>query len=227
MLAKRSIAILYRKLGHHAEAQQRAYTNFTAYRTRFGPNHEHTLAAMMSLSNALREAFELDEALKIGNDALERYREHFSQHPFANVCEVNFAIVLRRLGRAEEARERNDRALERLSGTLGEAHPYTLCCAANLSNDLAALSDHAAATELSANTLTLSQEIRGPHHPYTLACANNHAIDLDRTGEGAKGQQLAAETLILLSDRLGMKHPDVISARDGVRLECDIEPPPT
>ncbi|MGH8571115.1 MAG: tetratricopeptide repeat protein, partial [Gammaproteobacteria bacterium] len=216
-----------RKLGRYPQAREMAETTFLAYRTRFGPNHENTLAAMMSLSNALRQDNNVERALKVGNDALDRYREHFSQHPFFNVCAANVAIVLRQYGDVAAARELNEVILDSLRQTLGEKHPYTLCCAANLSNDLAGLRDYAAASELSAKTLSLSREVRGDNHPYTLACANNHAIDLIATGEEVQGQELSADTVSRFIERLGSDHPDTNSARDGRRLDCDIEPPPT
>ncbi len=227
MLAKRSVAALYRKLGRHARGRQMAETNFLAYRTRFGPNHENTLAAMMSLSNALRQDDDVERALEIGKEALKRYKQHFSQHPFVDVCAVNVAIVLRQFGDVAVARELNEKTHDSLRETLGEKHPYTLCCAANLSNDLAAMRDYTASSNWSAKTLSLSREVRGDNHPYTLACANNYAIDLIATGEEVQGQELSADTVRRFADVLGVDHPDTDLARDHRRIDCDIEPPPT
>jgi hypothetical protein len=228
MLAKRSVAALYRKLGRYSKGREMAETNFVAYKTRFGENHEHTLAAMMSWSNALREDDRVERALEVGNDALNRYRQHFSQHPFVDVCAANVAIVLRRVGDVPAARKLNEESYRSLSRTLGERHPYTLCCAANLSNDLAAMNDYGAASDLSASTLSLSREVRGgDDHPYTLACANNYAIDLGHLGEEAQGQELSADTVRRFTVVLGPDHPDTNSARDHKRIDCDIEPPPT
>lgn len=227
MLAKRSVAALYRKLGRHARGRELAETNFLAYRTRFGPNHENTLAAMMSLSSALRQHGDVERALEVGQEALNRYLQHFSQHPFVDVCAANVAIVLRQFGDVAAARELNEKTHENLRKTLGEKHPYTLCCAANLSNDLAAMRDYAAASRWSAKTLSLSREARGDNHPYTLACANNYAIDLIATGEEVQGQALSADTVRRFTDVLGAGHPDTDLARDHRRIDCDIEPPPT
>lgn len=227
MLAKRSVAALYRKLGRHARGQEMAETNFLAYRTRFGPNHENTLAAMMSLSSALREDGDVERALEIGKEVLDRYRQHFPQHPFFDACAANVAIVLRQFGDVAAARELNEKTHDNLRKTLGEKHPYTLCCAANLSNDLAAMRDYTAASDWSAKALSLSQEVRGANHPYTLACANNYAIDLILTGEEVQGQELSADTVRRFTDVLGAGHPDTDLARDHRRIDCDIEPPPT
>jgi hypothetical protein len=70
--------------------------------------------------------------------------------------------------------------------------------------------------------------VRGPRQAYTLACAVNHALDLIATGD-VKGNVLLAETVDIMSGMpdFGEGHPDVTLARDGRRIDCDIEAPPT
>ena len=123
----------------------------------------------------------------------------------------------------------NERALESLRSSLGSGHPYALCCATNLASDLAATGDHGRALALSKETLDLSLSgERGPNHPYTLACANNYALDLAATGAISESAELRQRTLTELrrNPNIGEAHPDMVLAKDGRRIDCDVEPPP-
>jgi len=231
MLARRTVAVLLRKLGRYAPARKLAEENYESYRTRFGRHHEHTLSAMMSLSNAILEENAsretLAQAQTLANEALVLYGRHFPAHPFVDVCSTNYAIVLRHVGQVGQARELNTTALERLRERLGERHPYTLCCAVNLSNDMAAGRDYEAAYELSRRTLEVSRDVRGELHPYTLACSSNHAINAQVTDREDDGLSSAATIVRQLATALGADHPDTMAAREGKRIDADIEPPPT
>lgn len=233
LLARRTIAVLLRKLGRYQQAREYAQVLYAAYRTRFRDNHEHTLAAAMTLSNALRDENKdlesLRSAWEICGTALQHYRNSFPGHPFVEVCKVNFAILLRRLGEVGPAQEMNTEAHAALSTGLSGSHPYTLCCATNLSNDLAATGDYTAACELSASTLEQSMDPagRGPDHPYTLICALNHSINLDAVGRQDEAASLSSDVIRRFVAVLGPDHPDTLMARGQQRIDADIEPPPT
>ncbi len=228
LFARRTQAVCYRKLGQAGRARDLAQELLLAYRNRYGTTHENVLAAMMTLANAQRDNGDLVQALRMAEDALRLYREHFPRHPFTQVCATNLAIAHRQAGAVARARELNDGALIALRDMLGPDHPYTLCCAANLASDFASAGDYAGALSLSRETLQRSIEVRGPDHPYTLACANNHALDLAATGS-PDASELRERTLNQLrsNPNLGEAHPDTVLAKDGRRIDCDIEPPPT
>ena len=145
------------------------------------------------------------------------------------MCAVNLAIVHRQSGALTRARELNEAALDSLRSSLGSDHPYALCCAANQASDLAAMGEHGRALALSKETLDLSLGgERGPNHPYTLASANNYALDLAATGAVAESAELRQRTLTELrrNPNIGEAHPDMVLAKDGRRIDCDVEPPP-
>jgi tetratricopeptide (TPR) repeat protein len=223
------VVICHRKLGHPVRARDMARELLLAYRNRFGDSYGVTLLVMMTLANAQRESGDLVEALRTGERALQLYHEHSPNHPFVQVCAVNLAIVHRQAGALAKARELNEAALVSLQSRLGPDHPYALCCAANLASDLAAIGDHERALALSKETLDRSlRGERGPGHPYTLACANNYALDLAATGAVAESAELRQRTLADLrrNPNIGEAHPDTVLAKDGRRIDCDIEPPP-
>jgi hypothetical protein len=178
--------------------------------------------------NALRENGDVVEAIRVGEATMERYRIDFPAHPFTHVCATNLAITYRQAGRVNAARQLNEEALANLTEAFGPDNPYTLCCATNLANDVAAVGDVDTAREMSGDILERSRVVRGPRQPYTLACAVNHAIDLIATGDPSGTALLteAVDTMSRMPD-FGEGHPDVTLARDGKRIDCDIEAPPT
>ncbi|BBH68347.1 hypothetical protein ACTI_50320 [Actinoplanes sp. OR16] len=235
LMARRTIAMLLRKLGRYTEAREQADTNYTAYAAQFPEHHEHTLAAAMSLGNALRDESSrdpvvLNRARDLVSNALRIYQRDFAGHPFVEVCRTNLAIILRRLGEVAEARALNITARDALKDSLGLTHPYTICATTNLASDYAAMGDYEEALKFSAETTEISRQEtnRGPNHPYTLACILNHALDLQGAGRGQhEAESLRRSAVDGFLRTLGPDHPDTQAARNGRRIDADIEPPPT
>jgi hypothetical protein len=228
LLVRRVSAISLRKLGRYRQAADEARSLLVAFRARLGEDHPNTLLAMQTTMNALRDNGDLAEAILLGEKALESYRRTLPEHPFTQVCSTNLAIALRQAGRLAEARRLNESALEQLRASFGPDNPYTLCCATNLANDLAASGDVEGALRMSGEIRERSLVIRGPEQPYTLACNINHALDLIATGDASGTRMLVEAVDVLRGMRdFGEGHPDVSLAREGRRLDCDIEPPPT
>lgn len=234
LMARRTVAMLLRKLGRYREARERAETNYNAYSAQFPEHHEHTLAAAMSLGNALRDENSRDpntllRAREIFENALRIYERDFAGHPFVEVCKTNLAIVLRRLGEVAQARKLNAEARTKLAAVLSDRHPYTLCATSNLASDLAALGEYEEASRYSREVYEFSRDeaVRGPVHPYTLACALNHALDLEGAGRGHEAETLRRTAVQGFDRTLGADNPDSQAARSRQRIDADIEPPPT
>jgi tetratricopeptide (TPR) repeat protein len=231
--ARRAIAVLLRKLGRYQEARRRAEENHAAHVARLPEHHELTLAATMSLCNALRDEHKdlssLWRARELADGALQLYERYYNEPPFVEVCRTNLAILMRRLGEVARATELNAEAVERLRANLGAHHPYTLCSSTNLASDLAAAGDYAGACEISTRVYEFSADeaIRGIDHPYTLGCALNYSLDLQGAGRLNEGESLWRETVARFDRILGADHPDSIAARNRQRIDADIEPPPT
>ena len=228
LLAKRNEAILLRKVGNYDEAVKLSESNFEQTGKQFGPTHEHTLAAMMTLVNALRLVRDLTRARSLGEDALSHYKESLgNEHPFTLACAVNLSIVLRAEGDIEKAHALDTETMETLRRTVGPNHPYALCCANNVSNNLAKMARYEEARTVSEEVLKRSRKARVPDHPYTLACAVNLALDLDAMGEKARAAKLRAETIKEMRIKLGTEHPETVNAERDRRAECDSEVPTT
>jgi tetratricopeptide (TPR) repeat protein len=227
LLADRTLAIALRKTGQYQAALIAAAEHDRDSESRYGPQHEHALAAATTHANALRAIGDLVEAHRRAGEAMDRYLLVFGEdHPLALAAVVNYAVGLRGLGELTQAREVDERAYVRMRDVLGSDHEYTLCAASNLASDFALTGELGEARRLSAETLEASRRVRGRPHPYSLACTVNAALDTLATGSRDDGQALFDEAVAELGEVLGAGHPETVAAREGRRMESDIEPPP-
>jgi tetratricopeptide (TPR) repeat protein/KaiC/GvpD/RAD55 family RecA-like ATPase len=237
LLAERTYAIALRKAGRTDEAAETMRENHARTLKRFKlPNHEFSVAATMSFSNVLREIDELDEALAQVTDAVGRYRSDFGEfHPLTLVGQVNEAITRRTAGDLAAARSIDDRCFEQLSLVLGEDHPYTICAATSLATDRALAGEIKSALELSRMVVSRSRASYGAEnsardggrHPYVLMREINLSYDLRTAGEEEEAELVYQDALGGMRRALGSDHPEVLAAERGMRIEGDIEPPPT
>ena len=228
VIAGRNVAILERKVGHYGQAVTLSKAAMERSASLFGPLHEHSLAAMMTLGNALRASGDLTGARRTGEENLARYRDQFGQeHPFTLACASNFTIVLRAQGELDLASAMDESTLATMQRTLGLDHPYTLCCACNVGNNLAAQGRHPEALGMTGETVIRSERVRAADHPFTLGCTANLALDLHATGDAGRAAVLRQDSIARLRVKLGPDHPETLRVEDGQRAECDIEVPPT
>jgi hypothetical protein len=210
-----------RKLGRLDEALPLAEQNRADLMTWFGPKHEYTLAAAISLINVRLALGDLGTATVEMPRLLDGCAQLFGEdHPMTSAVLVNSACVLRALGDVSGARRRDEEASRALRRVLGVDHPYTLCAEHNLAVDLTLLGDKAGARTIATSVRHRSRIARGDAHPDTLACAVN--LYLSNGRPSASNNELTTwETM------LGPAHPLFRAAREGHWVECDIEPPPT
>jgi hypothetical protein len=97
----------------------------------------------------------------------------------------------------------------------------------NLAIDLALLGHEGQALREVETVLMRSQAVRGATHPDTVAAAINLALIRSDLEGRTTGQADLARALTSLARLLGTGHPLLDTAKNGVRIECDIEPPPT
>ncbi|MGK5681061.1 FxSxx-COOH system tetratricopeptide repeat protein [Actinoplanes sp. URMC 104] len=217
--AARSAAMAARRRGE-PRAVPLAETAVELTRRRFGDLHVETLAAGVSLANAVRETGDFDRAHELLERAVIRYHSVLGDdHPFTLAASAVLAGVVRATGRYAEARHIDDEALGGLRRSVGPDHPFTMSCANGYATDLFGLGERQEAQQLAAETWQRSRLIRGPEHPDTLACAWNAA--LDGGDEEALNQVTAA-----LAKAYGEGHPVLARVARGERLETDVDLPP-
>jgi tetratricopeptide (TPR) repeat protein len=222
-VAQRAIAVGLRKLGRLDEALAEATDNYRTCQRRYGPDHHLTLASIMTYANTLRAVGDAVGARRLATEALDRYRRLFGeQNPLTLAASTNLTVVLRSLGQWREAHNIDELTHEQTVRVLGADHPHALVTAIGLSNDLAHHHIGKDAVTLGTATLDGLRRVRGDDHPETWICAVNLALDTGAPGH--PGHREAVERLAAL---VGADHPEARAAAAGVRLECDIEPPPT
>lgn len=238
LLAGRTYGITLRKAGRLTEAVEvlRENRDMTLSRFKHTPNHEYSVAALVSYGNALRELDDLDGASEQLNEALSRYRADYGdRHPLTLVTRVNEAIVRRAAGDLDAATATDADCYAALGEVLSPEHPYTLCAGTALATDHALAGNHTEALRLSNQMLEVSRatsggrhEARdGAEHPYVLMRAVNLSQDLRTTGMTDDADALFQESLSGLRSALGAGHPEVAAIEQGKRTEGDIEAPPT
>lgn len=225
----RHLSVARRTSGYVNEALSLAEEVYGVYESSssFGPKHADTLAAGVSLGNALRSASEYERARELFEKTVNGYQEVLGgDHPFTHGSAVNLGIVRRYLGDVEGARQELERAKAALERLLGAGHHYTLTCDTALATVYDTAGDHEKARQLDAAALPLFQELLGQNHPHTLACSANLAVDLTALGRTDEAQVQLAETLERYRSLLTEDHPEVQAAERGDRIAVDFEPSP-
>lgn len=222
-LATRTVAVGLRRAGRYSEALAEATEHYRSCQEQFGPDHHLTLAAIMTYANTLRCVGDAIGARSLATEALDRYRRLFGQlNPLTLAGATNLAVVLRALGRWREAHSIDEVTHDETARVLGPEHPHTLVTALGLATDLAHHHIGKDAVALGQTIVAAAHRVRGEDHPETWVCAINLALDL-----GTAGQPAHRDAVARLGALLGPDHPDVRAAAAGIRLESDIEPPPT
>lgn len=221
------MSVMERKAGDHDRALELSDQAMTVFRGRYGQLHLGTIAAALNHAVNLRQVNQLGESISLAKDTIKHYQAMFGpKHPNTPAANVNLAVALRLDGQLAEARQLDETSLATLTEVLGADHPRSIVCAINLASDLFALGDFEGALQMDRRSLERAREVLGDDHPTTLACAFNHGLDLRAVGEEAEAERRLADALARLHRALGDGHPAVISARQGMRADCDIHPIP-
>ena len=229
LMQARHFSVAERTSGFVEEALNLAENVYGAYlgSPSFGAKHSDTLAAAVSLGNALRSAEQYEQASALIEKTVATYEEVLGRdHPFTHGCAVNLGIVRRYLGDVEGARHRLEEAKASLDRLLGPGHHYTLTCDTALATVYDTAGEHEKALELDSGAWNLFRDLLGTTHPHTLACAANIAVDLAALGRAQAAQAQLTATLEQYKDTFAEDHPEVQAAGRGERIAVDFEPSP-
>ncbi|WP_225829975.1 FxSxx-COOH system tetratricopeptide repeat protein [Streptomyces sp. NK08204] len=225
--AIKNMAVTCRKAGEFEQGLALARESFERHCTHFGPEHIETIAAATNLSNDLRLTGDPRSACEHSADALHRYHAVLGpQHPLSCAAAVNHGAALRALGRHAEARRVDQQTVTALAAGLPDDHPWLLLARVNLATDLSLAGEAEAALALGEECAHALEARYGDRHPATLAALTNVALDRCATGDTETGEELLASVQRRYLATLGPEHPESRWAAAGVRIECDVEPPP-
>ncbi|WP_330177090.1 FxSxx-COOH system tetratricopeptide repeat protein [Streptomyces sp. NBC_01498] len=130
--------------------------------------------------------------------------------------ENGLAVSERRLGRPDQARERDERMRRLALQGLGEQHLATLRCRFSLATDLAALGEDEEAVAESERCLTQLENTLGEAHPFALLCRVRLAVHLRGAGRYGEALEIGDAALEGLRQRVNTGHPWVMAAAVGV-----------
>jgi tetratricopeptide (TPR) repeat protein len=183
------------------------------------PDDRQLLYLRFHIANILRSQGEIDSALQIDNDVLERQTARFGEdyvHTLMTVGSV--AADLRTKGEYDRALVMARNAHDRLSDLYGEDDPLTLSAANNLAVGLRMVGDFIAARDLDSATLEFRRQVLTETHPYTLHSAAQLARDLRETGSFAESTSLLRRTLETYERTLGADFPETLRTASSLSV---------
>jgi tetratricopeptide (TPR) repeat protein len=225
--ARSSFAVTWRKLGEFNNAHSTSTAALDrALRTLRRPSHPTCQAISLNLACDDAALGRFENAITRTTEVLEQYLDGFDEdHYLPLIARNNLAVFTRLAGRRSDALNLSSISWEGLAQVFGEEHPSTLAARVNHANDLFATGDIAGARDLDERTYDLLGSSLGHNHPDTLACGNNLALDWRATGNTDSTDTLQERVIRQLIAKLGERHPNCQLAREGKRLNCDIEQP--
>ena len=128
------------------------------------------------------------------------------------------AVVVERMGEANEALPLYEQTLTEAERILGVDHPNALASRNNLALCLQTVGRAEAALPLYEQTLTDFERILGVEHPDTLTSRNNLALSLERVGRAEAALPLFEQTLTHRQRILGVDHPDTLTSRNNLAV---------
>ncbi|MFF3968056.1 FxSxx-COOH system tetratricopeptide repeat protein [Streptomyces griseorubiginosus] len=218
LLASLGLSVTLCRLGRHAEA--RALLDEACERC---PSPGGSPGRAVALASALAGAPDLADATDTIKRLLGDHEKCFGpRHPDTLMYVHNLAVCLRASRSAEGAHEAAERAVRGFADVLGEGHPYSLRARLTLANTMADLGRLAAAAEL--GRACLPATLHGTADLDSAICAANLAVTVRALGDARDGDRLRDHAVGVLSPLLGPAHPWASCARDGLRIDRDLEP---
>lgn len=156
----------------------------------FGADHPQTLAATVVLGSILRRIpARTGEAVRLLEDAEQRYRSVLPGHPYGYACSASLAALRHQTANDNTSPNSSTQGTDtrsalviqdmvgRLADLVGNAHPLSLTALSALANALARGGELGAAVKRGQEALAGFRDLLGPGHPYMLAVeANVEAI---------------------------------------------------
>ncbi len=222
-----SLAASLRDIGAHAEARQLTEETFARYREEFNADTPDAYACRLNLAADLSATGDGDEAIELARGVQSAYERRLGpQHPYTLAALNNLAVYLLRTGETDESLRMTRRCVDTYTETLGPEHPYTVTASLNLANCLSAHGDTLGAVELDRQAYERFKRLLRSDHPDTLAAGANLAQSLHAAGDREQARDLLHRVLAMFGARLGDDHPTARAAREGLRIDREIEPQP-
>ena len=203
----------YLELGEYGRAEPHLLRALVLRRQARGEEHPETVRAMSQVAVLRWRQGRLDEAERLGRQAVEIGRRVGGQdHPDTLTYEMNLASLYRSQGRYPEAEPLHQHNLEAKLRILGAEHPDTLDAMGNLGNHFQETGRYEEAEALHRRALETTRRVQGEKAPSTVSTMNNLANDLSQLGRYEEAEPLMRRTLEIKTELYGADHPSTINS---------------
>jgi tetratricopeptide (TPR) repeat protein len=182
------------------------------YRRTKGPEDPETLNAMHNLTVSLTGIGKLKEAELLLREVVQAEVKNEPDHPRTLHSLTNYAVLLGKLGRAEEHADWTTRSMEGHLRVLKLKHPSTRTAIWNALCSKIELLKFQEALEIADRALEQARREFGPDDASTLAFLDQRAAVLFHMGELVKAGSSAEEVLAGRTSKLGPEDPQTLEA---------------
>jgi len=184
-----------------------------------GINNPYNLTVKSNLAVILQEEGDLDQALEMDRDILEKRLVLLGKDHLETLTTLNnVATCFHRKGNYSEAKAKYEEVLKSRSENLGSTHPDTLHVRGNLAQVLHDMGEYKSAIAQVQEIIDASEASLGSLHPSTLLALNNLGTYLlsigDKSGAVERGRQ-AYEGMLSV---LGPNHRETVRAMDNLAV---------
>jgi tetratricopeptide (TPR) repeat protein len=222
-----SLGTSLRYAGQHSRARTVTEETYARYEEEFNADTPDAYACRVNLAADLAATGELAAAIDriqaVGRDYQRRFGE---KHPFTLAAQNNHSVYLWRNNQGRAALDVALPCVEGFTSVLGPEHRYSITAQLTLANSYSLIRDYRQAHQLDEHVFVKLGELLKEEHPTVIAAGINLAHSLDAVGAAERGHALRRKMLAACLRILGDAHPTTAAARDGSRIDREIEPQP-
>ncbi|MFI8433180.1 FxSxx-COOH system tetratricopeptide repeat protein [Streptomyces sp. NPDC079020] len=209
-----------RLLGRYREALVIQERNTWLHGQVLDREHSQTLQAQHNLALCRRREGDLQYA----HAMMRRVRDKVTgrrggHHPETLLISTDYAMLLREMGRFDEALETAESTARLYATQLGEDHPYAIGSRANRGIVLRDLGYHSSALAIGEETTESMARVLGDDHPWSIGCALNATAARTATGDPQGAVDLGRAALGRARVGVGLGHALTVGLEVGLALD--------
>lgn len=206
-----TLGIVKKQRGDYAAARTHYEKALEVLRA-IDPDRPEVSSTMSNLATVLRRMGELEPALEMAKQAVQRDRETFgSKHPSYADALVSLASAEIDLGKLDDALAHQKEALAIQVATFGEESSPVMITRNGMSTAYGLSGKLDDADREATVALALAEKLRGPDHPETAQALLTIANIAGERQEFARAAQVARRALAIIDGSYGPEHPFSLS----------------
>lgn len=214
LIMSRFVAFSEQLTGFPERAAKRYEETLRRFEIVQGYEHLRTLGTINGRAEALMEEGHYQKAERVQADLVER--SQVVMDPDDAQLMINIAcwsVMLRRVGRHQEAYEQSKYAWERIVALQGRGSTRALYIAMVHARSLRTIDRFDEALKLAEEAADPYARLMGENHPYVAAANVNRALILRRLNRPGEALVLDSSALDLMSEAIGNDHPNTLACQ--------------